>query len=364
MMLKAVFDGTILASNVFTVVGPGVQSPLQYRIGGGSWANLPDPLGVVTGTTVEFKALPQPSGASWPPDKPVWTGASGSGDQASQTFSTLSANATDYKLVTAECGNTVTGRVIVVQVVIDNSTGVTYDGLNSGSLMCKIDPDAITPSSYAWAAKWPEPAYNNPQVSFQCPAEQSTTILNAWWYATTNDPHTKDAAFYNIYCTVQINGAVYSNSVPASFCVDVYRPQGGWCDPPSLGDIVGYNYVETNGCYVVTGVNVWPKVNALLHNKYTANSQFYPKVQAHEQKHKDDYDNGFDGHVFCQADEFAPMIIGLTNAALGGLDTMVGTIFTLYHTAEDIEMNSVLSTLEDRAYAVSDAIQPFYVYQK
>ena len=68
------------------------------------------------GTTVYFKAIPDPGGASWPRGKPVWggtSGASGTGATKSVTFNTLSTSTSDYKTVTAECGNTVTVNVVV-----------------------------------------------------------------------------------------------------------------------------------------------------------------------------------------------------------------------------------------------------------
>lgn len=79
---------------------------------------MPDPLFVCKDTTVDFKAIKVPTDAPWPTNKPVWGGLlSGSGIETNScTFSTISANATDYKIVSAECGNTVTGRIIVCKV--------------------------------------------------------------------------------------------------------------------------------------------------------------------------------------------------------------------------------------------------------
>jgi len=108
-----------------TVVG--LQS-LQYKIGTNLWADIPDPLYVCKDTTVDFKVIKIPTNAMWPSGKPVWGGvASGSGmDSNSFTFSTISTNATDYKIVSAECGNTVTGRVIVVSLEIILTTTNDY----------------------------------------------------------------------------------------------------------------------------------------------------------------------------------------------------------------------------------------------
>ena len=102
----------------FTVVG--VQTQLQYKIGTNSWSDMPDPLYVCSNSTVCFKATKIPTNAAWPSGKPVWTfegQSGGSGmEENSHIFTTVSSSISDYKLVTAECGNTVTGKVIVFNV--------------------------------------------------------------------------------------------------------------------------------------------------------------------------------------------------------------------------------------------------------
>ncbi|MDO9541335.1 MAG: hypothetical protein Q7J98_03315, partial [Kiritimatiellia bacterium] len=108
----------------------GLQSPLQYKIGTNTWADMPDPLYVCKDTTVNFKALKVPATASWPTNKPAWGGLlSGSGMETnSYTFSVVSASTSDYKIVSAECGNTVTGKVIVVGKVEMTAYRPTTEG--------------------------------------------------------------------------------------------------------------------------------------------------------------------------------------------------------------------------------------------
>lgn len=73
---------------------------------GGIWTDVSGaPLNVLTGTTVSYKAIPAPAGASWPAGYPVWGGeASGTGETKDVTFSTLSTSTSDYKEVKARCG--------------------------------------------------------------------------------------------------------------------------------------------------------------------------------------------------------------------------------------------------------------------
>jgi hypothetical protein len=88
---------------------------IQYNDPDSGWTDA-GTLYVHLGTTVQFKAIPDPGTAAWPSGKPVWggtSGASGSGATTSVTFSTLSTSTSDYKTVTATCGNTVTVNVVV-----------------------------------------------------------------------------------------------------------------------------------------------------------------------------------------------------------------------------------------------------------
>ena len=127
----------------------GLQSPLQYKIGTNTWANMPDPLYVGKDMVVDFKAIKVPTNAAWPSGKPVWGGVvSGSGvDSNSYTFSTISTSATDYKIVSAECGNVVSGRVIVAEMELkaveftsDHAALINHIGAYSVSTGTVYDP--------------------------------------------------------------------------------------------------------------------------------------------------------------------------------------------------------------------------------
>lgn len=89
---------------------------LQYWDGISSiWVDIGSTLYVAKDDAVIFKAIPDPSGASWPSGKPVWGGeASGTGPTTPVTFNTLSNSTSDYKTVTAECGNTPPVKVNVI----------------------------------------------------------------------------------------------------------------------------------------------------------------------------------------------------------------------------------------------------------
>ncbi len=100
---------------------------LQYNDPTSGWTDVTGTLYVHKGGSIEFKAIKSPADASWPSGKPVWggtSGASGTGETKNVTFNTISSNSTDYKTVTAECGNTVTANVIVCEVEM---TDIQFD---------------------------------------------------------------------------------------------------------------------------------------------------------------------------------------------------------------------------------------------
>ena len=106
-------DDTWKESSEVTVVK---VDKIQYYDPDNGYTDFTGNLYVCVGVTVTFKAIKKPSTSSWPSGKPVWggtCGASGSGETTDVTFGTLSSTLTDYKTVTAECGNTHSESVVV-----------------------------------------------------------------------------------------------------------------------------------------------------------------------------------------------------------------------------------------------------------
>ncbi|MEO6908315.1 MAG: hypothetical protein ABI210_10540 [Abditibacteriaceae bacterium] len=89
----------------------GVEK-IQYRIGQGAYADVPNPLVVAVNSNVDFKAIITPADATWPTNKPVWGGAAtGTGENSTVTF-----NNPGNTTVTAQCGNTAAANVTAVQI--------------------------------------------------------------------------------------------------------------------------------------------------------------------------------------------------------------------------------------------------------
>lgn len=91
---------------------------LQYQ-SGSSYVDISGTLYVLRGTTVTFKAVPDPANATFPSNRPIWggsSGASGTGTTKSVSFNTVSTSTSDFKTVSASSGNIRTASVLVFEV--------------------------------------------------------------------------------------------------------------------------------------------------------------------------------------------------------------------------------------------------------
>lgn len=100
----------------------GVQK-VQYKgPNNDAFSDVANPLYVLKGSQINFKAIPNPSTATFPSGQPVWagtSGATGTGTTTSVTFNTVSSSTGDYKTVVATAGNS----SVTVNVVVYELTG-------------------------------------------------------------------------------------------------------------------------------------------------------------------------------------------------------------------------------------------------
>lgn len=144
-------------SETINVTVVGVKK-IQY-MNNGTWQDAPDPLYVLKGSTVDFKAIKDPNDAtSWPSGKPVWGGvASGSdSDTESVTFNTVSS-----VTVTAECGNDKGVNVVVFDLTgtltpddnFANRSQSRYGLEETVGLAFTTDPTGVT-AAQAGGLEW------------------------------------------------------------------------------------------------------------------------------------------------------------------------------------------------------------------
>lgn len=140
---------------------------VQYLEPGNGYKDITGTLYIAKDACVKFKAIPNPSTASWPNSRPKWWRDStyheygGTKDIA---FPTLSTSSTDYKVVKAQCGtSTVTVNVIVyhldgVLTPDDNFSGRSQSNYGIAEKVecdCTITPSGVTPSQVG-GLRWSE----------------------------------------------------------------------------------------------------------------------------------------------------------------------------------------------------------------
>ncbi len=248
-----------------------------------------------------------------------------------------------------------------VKLEIENFAGSVYDGEDSMPLVARVKPEGVVASSYRWSAEWGEPAYNEPVVNFEQVGNQVTRVLNGHWYSLVPPPGNSLSAWYGINCEASVRSIVVSNNIPADFYVKLF-PTGGVCSAPYCTNCEPLYITNADGMYEVVGVARWDRVDAMVTNFFKPTSQFYAKIQAHEEQHKRDFDNGFDGHKFYDKDEFEQLIVGMTASNFTILSSYVSNTLNYYCSCENTEINNLKSNLEERANSISDLIPPFFIY--
>lgn len=121
---------------------------LQYK-SGSTFVDISDSLYVLKGTTVTFKATPNPAGA-WPLNKPVWGGTAGATGHEETKDVTFTENGT--KTVTVTCGNMVSVSVTVYELTgvhiaeawFNGRATVYYGVAEVANLSFTTDPAGVT----------------------------------------------------------------------------------------------------------------------------------------------------------------------------------------------------------------------------
>ncbi|HKQ53960.1 MAG TPA: hypothetical protein VJT74_16410 [Pyrinomonadaceae bacterium] len=107
----------------FELAATATVQKIQYQSDTG-FVDITGTLYVLKGTTVTFKAVPNPSYATWPAGKPTWdgtSGATGSGETNTVTFNTVSKRLNNDLTVTARTTNK---DKVTVKVIVYELTGV------------------------------------------------------------------------------------------------------------------------------------------------------------------------------------------------------------------------------------------------
>jgi|GEM_PF-1362957 len=218
-------------------------------------------------------------------------------------------------------------------------------------------------SSYSWSFTAPSGAANSPNVTFSS-ATSASTNTDAHWFALPNIAcGASFDATYTIKCHVGLSDAK-NKDVQTTLTVNALWSPGGKVDPNDarIAGAPGQR-VDENGIWHVSGMGTLSRVVPTKTVLIPMSSQFFTKANAHEQAHVDHWNAGqLFGGLFQPSDFFA-RVQNFTAASQGELIDKIIAERDKYSDEQRAFVQAHHAEEEQQAYAVSDAIDPRYLYQ-
>jgi len=253
-------------------------------------------------------------------------------------------------------------RLTVFKVEITPSTATVIEGADSGDFEAIVTPTGLSGLTYEWEWEAYAASGNTPSVTYTAPNAAKTQVARAHWYAFPDDRCAADTVCdYLLRCTVRIGDVACSSS--ARMSVQLVTPAAETVPEFNLtgGPTVAYD--ATNQLWYVAGPGSLSRQLVFTTDWWLhANSEFTAKIQAHENQHRQDFLNGFDGHTFVTVPEFYARISSLVDPTSAGLVSKINAEHAQYLLDEEAELLSLVDGLEVRAYNVSDGVAPDYAY--
>ena len=199
---------------------------IQYKDpSDGSYVDAPNPLYILKGTPVTFKAVPAPDGTAFPDNSPSWggtAGASGSGDTTMFTFNDMSSSDSDYKTVTATCGNSAVSLNVIVydiQGVLTPDDNFTSRSLTEFGVCEVIHLSATTTPSFS-------PGYL-PELRWYLPSGTGGTLANIGTDGTAD--YTAPELACSGQLQLKVEDGISRNQV-RNTSISIIAPSGIWVD--------------------------------------------------------------------------------------------------------------------------------------
>jgi hypothetical protein len=225
-----------------------------------------------------------------------------------------------------------------------------------------------TAVAYQWSFKAPSGAANNPGITFTTPTLASTTVYGHWFAlpdkacapsGDSSDPYWN--SMYTIVCNVTFADQ-RQQKAQTTLTVNAYWNPAGATGTPSIsgGPTIGHDVVRNLWVVIDTGTL---KRNLPTPEIFVPrSSQFYEKVEAHENRHVEQWKTGMLSDLYTISSLWA-VLSPLTDTTQEGLSRKLGTSSILWVNQQDREFQRRLRAAEKEAHQVSDQIAPRYCYQ-
>ena len=240
---------------------------------------------------------------------------------------------------------------------------------DGSSAQFSVEVEGGTPTNYEWSARWPSRVGNNPSVTFNPATGSPNTTATGKWFANPNQqcaPSLNSTdPYYNAKYTIK-SMVTFSNgkkkSAETTLTVNAYWNPAGSVAPPTItgGPTVGFDnsrqlWVVINSGTLARNVQS-PVMNV------PQDSQFYSKTLRHEEKHVEQWTSGMFSDLLLISD-LMTQLSPLTDTTQAGLSAQLGAASTSWYNNQISIYQSRLPAAEREAYAVSDQLDPKYIYQ-
>ncbi len=272
---------------------------------------------------------------------------------------TVSYTGTDNEKVEASDTLTVTVIHIKSREVEDGTENVKFKVLGAPS-----------GAEFFWYSRYPEGAGNTPEVVFlrPNPREPNAIIIEkAKWFAWPNRACRTDEgepagrrSQYTIICNITFPDGRFFAAM-ADLTVVFSWEHGGFIGIGYSGDPTMKENSATR-LWEVTGRGNMERV--IIPFTLPESSQFYPKIQAHEEVHVNQINTGIASSYYTVERLWANHLSGLTRESKVDLEIAVEEAIDAFVDAEHERIKPLVPQLERDAYEVSDTIAPQYLFQR
>lgn len=253
-----------------------------------------------------------------------------------------------------------TTRLDAYRVIINDPVSVK-DG-QKGFFSASVIGNAPAVERYEWGWKAPEGAGNNPQVNFE--GNDRVTSAKGHWFAipASNQCTPNDDATYTVSCTVHFAGGKTARKETRFTVNPIWSPAGQVSAPKVTGG-PGLAYDSEKKIWYVQDKGTLSRTEPVKTMFVLATSQFYHKVEVHEDVHVRQWGPGGSLYDLFQVNDLMRRLYPLTAATSDDLVITVNDEFFEWRRDQQKEFESRRQAIETEAYTVSDPIAPMYIYQ-
>lgn len=263
---------------------------------------------------------------------------------------------------------TIVAVIIEIEVPDDANSFFIREGEDSDTFEAKILPESLDgiATDYQWSAKWPSGVGHDPGVNFDKDDEKNTKIIKAQWYADPDREYLFEVgllAEYEIKVSAKIYGVEISSGEDDNW-VWVNVVDTGTVDPWPFTLGIGTVIITegSDGLFYVTGQGNFRRESLSAVNDTPLDSDFYDKVQAHEEHHVEQFANIEPWASMWNVDDFYSNTLQSLPGQISenAMEAEVEQAYENWVAQEEIDFFDNQCEMEWQAFQAGNAVNPQY----